>query len=295
MERGHYLVLGTAVVSGFSIFMNKWAVTGLNPYFFTFAKNIIVALFLFSMIIFMREFKSLKELKIKQWLQLMTIGLIGGSIPFLMFFKGLQMASAATAGFIHKTLFIYVAVLAAIFLKEKISKGLFLGAILLLAGNFLLLKFTWNFSNGTGTLLIFLATLFWAAENVLSKHVLNTLTSRIVAGGRMFFGSLFILIFLSATGHINQITNLSLAHFQWILFTSILLLLYVTTWYEGLRTINVSIATCILALGSVITTILDLAFFQNPVIPTQIIGMILLFLGTILAINSSTNIIKATT
>src|SRR3972149_7017197 len=128
VKSGYYLVLATALVSGISIFMNKWAVEGLNPYLFTWSKNILVAVFLFSMILLMREWSDLKEVKAKQWLLLISIGLVGGSIPFLMFFKGLQMTSAANASFIHKTMFIYVAILAAIFLKERISKRFFLGA-----------------------------------------------------------------------------------------------------------------------------------------------------------------------
>jgi len=279
MEKGYYLVLATAIVSGFSIFMNKWAVEGLNPYLFTWSKNILVAVFLFSMILLMREWSDLKEVKAKQWLLLISIGLVGGSIPFLMFFKGLQMTSAANASFIHKTMFIYVAILAAIFLKEKISKRFFLGAVLLLIGNYLLLKFTGNFD--AGAWLVFGATLLWAVENVISKYVLRTLSSRIVAFGRMFFGSLFILIFLVATGHIQQIIEFTAPQIKWVLFTSILLLLYVATWYEGLRTIDVSVATCVLLLGSVITTGLQLAFLGKPVTVMQGVGMLLLALGVI--------------
>lgn len=282
MKRGYYLVFATAVVSGLSIFMNKWAIEGLNPYVFTWSKNILVAVFLFSMLLLMREWVNVKALKPKQWFQLILIGLIGGSIPFLMFFKGLQLTSAATAAFVHKTLFVYVAVLAAIFLKEKLSKSFLVGAVLLLIGNVLLLKASWTLD--TGLLLIFGATLFWAVENTLSKHVLREVNSRIVAFSRMFFGSLFILVFLFATGHVKQLLAISVPQVQWTLFTSILLLLYVTTWYEGLRTIPISQATCILLLGSVITTALQFAFLDKAVTIFQGVGMFLLIAGVALAI-----------
>ncbi|VVB81404.1 EamA-like transporter family protein [uncultured archaeon] len=278
MQRGYYLVFGTAVISGISIFLNKFAVKCLDPYFFTFSKNVLVAVFLFSMLLLMGEWAELKALKFKQWLQLIIIGLVGGSVPFLMFFKGLQLTSAATASFMHKTMFIYVAVLAAVFLKEKISRRFLVGALLLLLGNYLLVK---SLGFDAGALLVFGATLLWAVENVISKYVLKDLSSRVVAFGRMFFGSLFIIVFLAVNGSISQILSLSVSHVEWVLFTSILLLLYVTTWYEGLRTIDVSTATCILLLGSVITTGLQFAFGDATPTIAQAIGVVLLIAGVV--------------
>ncbi len=277
-KTGYYLVLATALVSGISIFLNKWAVEGLNPYIFTWSKNILVAIFMFSLILLLREWREMKALKARNWALLAIIGFVGGSIPFLMFFKGLQMTSAANAAFIHKTMFIYVAVLAAVFLKERLNLAFFAGALLLLAGNYLLLKYAFG-GFDAGSALVFGATLFWAAENTLSKYVLREVNSRIVAFGRMFFGSLFILAFLVATGNIADIASITLPQVKWILFTSILLLLYVATWYEGLRTVPVSVATCILLLGSVITTSLQFAFLGTEVTLVQGIGMLLLLIG----------------
>ncbi|MBW2970452.1 DMT family transporter [Candidatus Woesearchaeota archaeon] len=277
MKRGFYLVLATALVSGVSIFLNKFAVQGLDPYFFSFSKNVLVAVFLFSMLLLMREWADLKSLRFKQWLQLLIIGLVGGSVPFLLFFKGLQLTSAASASFVHKSMFVFVAVLAAVFLKERISLKFLAGAVLLFVGNLLLVNFAWGFD--FGALLVLGATVLWAVENTLSKYVLRELSSRVVAFGRMFFGSLFILIFLFATGGVSQV-SMSLAHLKWVLFTSILLLLYAATWYEGLRSINVSTATCILLLGSVVTSLLQLF---GGVVPSfaQAAGMVLLVVGVL--------------
>jgi len=286
MKKGFYLVFATACISGLSIFMNKWAVKGFNPYLFTWSKNILVAIFLFSMLFLMKDWKDLTNLKLKQWGQLITIGLLGGSIPFLLFFKGLQLTSAANAAFIHKSMFVYIAILAGFFLKEKINKNFFIGALLLLIGNYLFLKFQWV-GFDTGSLLILIATLFWAVENTLSKYVLKSLSSRIVAFGRMFFGSLFILAFLIFTGNITELVTFSLPQLGWVLFTSILLLAYVTTWYEGLRTVNVSIAACILLLGSVITTALQLAFLDKVITLSQGMGMFILVAGIITVIGFS--------
>jgi drug/metabolite transporter (DMT)-like permease len=281
-RRGVYLVLGTALISGVSIFLNKFGVSGFDPALFTTSKNILVALFLITTILALREWKTLQQLTKRQWAELATIGLIGGSVPFLLFFTGLKMTTGAQASFLHKTMFIWIAILAAITLKERVSKSMVLGGVLLLLGNLFILKiFGWEF--GTGDVLIILATLFWSAEITLSKYVLKRtkkLPGRVVALGRMGFGSLFLLIYLAATGKMSLYTALSGAQWGWILFTGALLYGYVFTFYEGLKHINASSAAALLLLGTVITTLLNLLWTQT-IGWHHVVGGLLLIGGTI--------------
>ena len=277
-KNGLLLVFITAIISGFSIFINSFAVKGFDSSVFTFSKNIVVALLLFSVLLFFGQFQELKRLSAKQWGQLALIGLIGGSIPFLLFFKGLQLTTGQTSAFIHKTIFIYVTVFAVIFLKEKLTYKHLIGASILLAGNFLLILPDFNFSRGH--LLIFSATIFWAAENALAKQALKELSGNIVAFGRMFFGSLFILIFLASTKKLPLITSMSQPQYLWIMITSVFLLLYVFTYYNGLKYIEVTTATYILSLGSVITTVLTY-FNGAPISIMGSVGMLLITLGII--------------
>ena len=278
MKRGLILVFLTALISGVSIFLNKYSVSVINPYIFTFLKNVIVAVFLLSIIIFLKNFDEIKNLTKKQWIKLVLIGLIGGSIPFLLFFKGLSVTSSAIGSFVHKTMFIYVGILAVMFLKEKLNKYIFLSAILLLLGNLLLLKIK-NFSFNYGDILIFIATLFWAAENILSKHVLKKVSGNTLAFGRMFFGSIFILIYLGFTKQLQLITTINTSQIIWILFTAVLLLGYVITWYNGIKSVKITTATSILLIGSPITTLLNIVFLGNVAGFLDYAGIFLIILG----------------
>jgi len=284
-NKGLLLVFTTAFISGFSIFINKFGVKEFNPYLFTFLKNALVAFFLVGLLLGLKEFKNLAKLSRKDWLTLAIIGLVGGSIPFLLFFKGLSLTTAANSAFIHKTMFLYVALLAAIFLKERVSGKILLGALLLLLGNSIFLKIL-PYGSREGDILVLLATLFWAVENVISKNALKRLSPRIVAFGRMGIGSLFILLFLLASGNIQAISKLTPLHFQWILISSAILFGYVTTWYTGLKYIPVSVATSILLLGSPITSLLTFFFAGGKLTQNQILGTILISAGiaTILGI-----------
>src|SRR3989344_3781730 len=232
-KKGLILILLTAIISGISIFVNSISIKEFDSSIFTFSKNIVVALFLFSIILAFGKFAQLKALKRKQWIKLTIIGLVGGSIPFLLFFKGLQLTTGTTSAFIHKTMFIYTAVFAIIFLKEKLTKSLFIGALFLAAGNYFMLKPSFAFS--IGHVFVLIATIMWAAEYTYSKHVLKELSGTAVAFGRMFFGSIFILIFLAATGKLEKLSLLTSSHFMWIGISSLFLLLYVMSFYNGLK------------------------------------------------------------
>jgi len=288
-NKGILLILGTAFISGTVVFISKFGVSIINPYIFAGLKNIIVALLVISWLLMLKDWKVLKSLKKIQWLFLMGVGLIGGSIPFLLYFKGLSITTPIQAAFIHKTMFIYVAVLAVIFLKEKISKGFLIGGLLLLIGNILLLRIIPH-QFGLGDLLIFLATLFWAGESILSKHLLKELPSRIVIWGRMFFGSIFIFIFWVSTGQAHLALSLNLEQLGWVIITSIFLFGYVVTWYTGLKYIKVSTAATILLLASPITILLSLIVLNEGILLTQSIGIILIALSVFLIYRSNSQI-----
>jgi len=273
-NKGYLLIVATAFISGFSVFINKFGVSVANPYIFTGLKNIIVVLLIVSWLLMMKDWKVLKKLTKKQWFLLLCIGLVGGSVPFLLFFKGLSITSGVQAAFIHKTMFIYIAILAFVFLKEKISKNFLIAGLILFLANILLLKMgSYNF--GWGDLLILSATLFWAGENILSKYVLGDLPSRIVIWGRMFFGSIFIILFLLITGQVSSANSLNLSQIGWVLITSVFLFGYVSTWYGGLKYVKVSEAAVILLLASPITTLLSWIFLNQALLGNQILAIIL--------------------
>lgn len=255
-NKGLLLVFSTALISGFSVFINKFGVAINSPDIFAFAKNAVVAFLLGAAILIFKNRQEFYQLSKKQWLGLFLLGLIGGSIPFLLFFKGLVLTSAAQGAFVHKTMFIFVAILAAAFLKEKINKNFIIGGLLLLLGNLLALK-SLDFSFGLGDALILLAVIFWSVENILAKYLLRDLSGSLAAWSRMFFGAVLIFVYLVFTGQASQLLSLNLPQLGWIALTSILLFGYTLTWYNGLKQVPVSVAATILLAGLPITTLLS--------------------------------------
>ncbi len=280
-NKGIFLILFTAVISGVSIFINKFGVKMNSPFLFAGLKNLIVGIFFIALTMGLGRLKEFRQLSGKNWLSLLAIGLIGGAIPFLLFFQGLSMTTAASASFIHKTMFLWVGLAAMIFLREKLNKNLIIGILAILVGNVLLLKIQ-NIGFNWGDALIGLATLFWAAEITYSKKVLKKLSPKMVGLGRMLFGSLFILVFLTITGQLSLVGSLSTAQWGWIMITSAFLIGYVFTFYHGLKLVKASTATAVLALGAPITAVLHLIYSNQVLINRQWLGLGLVLFGVII-------------
>lgn len=256
MQRGHLLVLATALISGVSIFLNKFGVAGFNPFVYTGAKNVVVAVMLFSAIALLGQWKRLKALSMRQWRSLAVIGVVGGSVPFLIYFYALKSTSAVAASFIHKTMFIYIAVIAFVALRERLGRRQVAATLGLLCGTALLVGIPSQLD--TGAALIALATFFWACETVISKRILRDVAPLPVAFGRMFFGSLIIFAFLFVTGDIALMTVFTADQLPWVALSSVLLFGYVVTWYHGLARIQASEAAALLTVGAVVTPLLGL-------------------------------------
>ena len=249
------LVLATALISGLSIFINKLGVSGANPFMFALVKNAIVSMMLASVIILIRDQRSILRLDKRSWARLALVGLVGGSIPFLLFFWGLSMTSAVKAAALHKLIFIPATLLGIYFMKEKFTRFSLLGAFSIVAG-IAISGGIYALSLEPGDILIMAAVLLWSVEMLISKKALNDMKALHVAFGRMFFGAAFMLPAIALSGNFALPAA---ASYPWVLLTSLLLFGYVATWYNGLQRISMSLASSLLALSVPITALLSLA------------------------------------
>lgn len=283
MKKGIYLVLATAVISGFANFFNKFGMQALgkNAFAYTTLKNVVVALILSIIIFTPIIWPKLRKLTRKDWGKLVLIGLVGGSIPFLLFFKGLSLTSPVSASFLHKTLFIWVAILAVPVLKEKITKLQFLALGLLLFGNIIFLGFK-GMAWGYAETIILIATMFWAIENVIAKITLKQVDVMLVAWGRMFFGAIFLVGFLLVTGNTAGFLEMNITQVGWLLLGAIFLTGYVTTWYSALKRLPVTVTASFLVLASPITTFLNAAFVTHQLPVQKIWGALIILLAVLM-------------
>jgi len=213
------------------------------------------------------------------WPVLLAIGVIGGSLPFYLFFQGLTLTNAVTGALIHKTLIFWVALWALPFLKEKISLkqwlalGVIFGSNLVIGG---LPQLQW----GKGEWMILAATILWAVENIIAKITLKRVAVDVVVGARMILGSLILLLAVVAGGKLELIFKLNST--QWLMTLASIGLLtgYVMTWYRALKLAPVTLVATVLTLATIITNILSGIFITHSLRIELIYQTILLVAGS---------------
>ena len=252
------LAATTALISGISIFVNGLIVKEFaDPVALTGARNGLVGLALVAALAAGGGAAEVRSLDRRRSLGLLAVAVIGGSVPFILFFSGLAEATGPGAAFIHKTLFIWVAVLAVVVLGERLGLAQ-IGALAALFIGVALVGPAGLPTLGDAELLILVATLFWSIEVIVVRRLLASdgVSVRLAATARMALGALVIGGFLVATGRIGAIAAFSA--WQWVLVagTGLLLLGYVTTWYGALQRAPASLVTSVLVLGAVITAAL---------------------------------------
>ena len=126
---------------------------------------------------------------------------IGGSVPFVLFFEGLARAEATQAAFIQKTLVVWVAMLAVPLLHERLGWPHLAAIALLVAGQAWLVGDAGTVAFGSGEAMILAATLLWAVEVIVAKRLLvGPRLARLLGAARMALGTVVLLAWVAVSG-----------------------------------------------------------------------------------------------
>jgi drug/metabolite transporter (DMT)-like permease len=210
----------------------------------------------------------------------MALACVGGSVPFVLFFEGLSRATATQAAFIHKTLVIWVALLAVPILSERIGRAHFAAIALVVAGQAWLAGDLGTVAFGAGEAMIFAATLLWAAEVILVKRLTATLDARMLAAARMALGTVLVGAWVAASGRGAEFVALTASQWGWAILTGLFLTGYVATWYAALARAHAVDVTAVLVFAAVVTAALSSAADGAAVNGA---GIVLITLGVTLA------------
>jgi drug/metabolite transporter (DMT)-like permease len=285
---GVLLAFATALVSGVSVYLNGRAVKHFDDAtVYTTAKNAVAGILLLTLAVaaFAPPARAggaarTRPATTRDWLALVAVAVIGGSVPFVLFFEGLARAEATQAAFIHKTLVVWVAILAVPLLRERIGPLHLLAIGLLLAGQAWIVGDAGTIVFGTGEVMILAATLLWAIEVVFVKHLLSSLAPRTLAAARMGLGTVLLVAWLAISGHLGDLAQLSGDQLSWVLLTGLLLTAYVATWYAALARAQAVDVTAVLVFGAIVTAAIARV---TDGVPVDVIGTTLVAAGALLA------------
>lgn len=280
---GLKLALGAAVVSGVAVYVNGEAVGRFSsPTVYTTGKNLVAGVLLVALAVASHRSRSASNVTagVRSWsaeerLGVVAVAVIGGALPFVLFFEGLARATSSDAAFLHKTLVVWVALLAVLLLRERLT-ALHVGAVaLLIVGQIALADGIGSLRPGVGEAMILAATLCWAVELILVKRLVETVPSTTVGASRIGGGAVLLVIWLAITGRLADLSSLSTAQWAWLALTGSILTVFVTVWFAAVARAQVTDVAAVLVPGAVITGLIRLAG-GGSVAPIQVAGWALI-------------------
>jgi drug/metabolite transporter (DMT)-like permease len=278
---GLRLALLAAVVSGVAVYVNGQAVSRFpSPTVYTTGKNVIAGIVLVGLALVAVRGSSAPAvgrapLTQRDMVWLAVVAFIGGAVPFVLFFEGLSRATSSDAAFIHKTLVVWVAVLAVVILRERLT-WVHVGSVaLLVIAQVAIADGVGSLRPGVGEAMILGATLCWSVELIIVKQLVVTVDPTIVGASRIAGGAVLLLLWLLVTGRLHALTSLSASQWAWLMLTGLILSVFVSVWFAALARAQAIDVAAILVLGAVITGVLNVAE-GGAVVPVQAVGWILI-------------------
>ena len=277
---GLLLAVGTACISGVAVFLNSYGVRAVgNASVYTTAKNLMAALVLLLVVAAARGrgARLTRPTTAGQWTGLAAVAVVGGSVPFLLFFEGLARASSAQSAFLHKTLVVWVALLAVPLLHERLTAWHGAAIVLLVVGQLGLVGGVPS-GLGSGEAMIMGATLLWSVEVVLAKRLLGGLSSWTVGVARMAVGSVVLVAWTAVRGDLGALLGLDPSAWAWVALTGVILAAYVATWFGALARAQAVDVTAVLVLAAPITALLQ-AVVDGASLAPQAVWLMILVAG----------------
>lgn len=249
--RGVLLISFASILWGLDGVVLTPRLSNLNVIFVVFILHAIP--FLFMNLFLYPRYKELSKLDKTAIYSLIAVSVFGGAVGTIAIVKALFIVDfhqLSVVVLLQKLQPVFAIVLAAIFLREKLTKHfLFWGAIAIMAGYFLTFGFNKpNIHADANTikasLLSILAAFSFGSSTVFSKNILKRvgfITATFFRYGTSFLLLLPIVIFAGFFSQFSQMTNVN-----WI----IVLIISVTTgsgaillYYYGLKYVKASVST----------------------------------------------------
>ncbi|MFB4166129.1 DMT family transporter [Alteribacillus sp. JSM 102045] len=275
-------ILFLAVSWGYSWSLMKIGLQHMGPFTFSFLRFAIGGVFLLLFLFVFKKgtWKSLYTLK---WRHIIILGILQTFAVFGLITYAMLFVDAGKTSIILYTMPIWSSVLAALFLKETVTRknvsGLLLGisGLSFIIGADLFEQATWQ--NTIGILLILAASLCWAAANIYFRLNLAGSNQLSVTAFQMIIGSLGLACtaFIFESGQTVQWNGESIFS---LLFTGVIASsLCFSIWYYLLSVINTVTVTISTLLVPVFGVLFGHFLLAEELTLSMIVGAFFILMG----------------
>jgi len=277
-----------------------WSFDGiLRQNLYTLPSFLIVALeHLIGAIIFLplllKGWKEVSDLHQRGWISILWISVCGGILGTFFYTKALSYVNfidLSVVVLLQKFQPIFAIALAAIILKEKITRRFLVLAVTAIVGGYFVTfgdqpLNEWSDKTIIAALLSLLAAFSWGSSTVLGKHALNRLSFKTVTSLRLTVTAAIMFFILISTGEVETISQVSIENWKYIFIIvlttgSIALFIY----YYGLNHLPASHVTLYELFWPLSAVAMDWSIYGRVMSVVQLLGAIML-LGSILLLSS---------
>jgi len=281
-----FLILGVPIIFwAFAFPFIKIGLEELSPANLTIMRLFFVCvIFLLIMVVAPKKFTKIQK---KDLLPLFLLGFTGLVVYHFGLNYGEQYMSASAASLIIATIPVLMVILAAIFLKENITKTIVIGIILSFIG--VVIISLWGTENASleieyllAACAVFIAALVGAVYSIAGKKLLERYSPLSLTVYAFLFGSLGLIPLLSPS-LITQVSSLSLKGWGAVLFLVIFpTVIGYVLWYVALQKRPTSEVGASLYFVPVLSTIFSYFLINESITWMFIVGGFFVILGLIL-------------
>jgi len=281
-RRGYQFALLSMVVSGVAIYVNAAAVKGFpDSTLYTALKNGAAGLaLLLPLVVSPTRRRELRRLSRREMLLLSVVALIGGSVPYALYFRGLQLSTPVTASVIDHAQFLLVALAALVFLGERLGAAVWVSLVVLFVGLSAGLAAE-AVSVDAGVPFLAAGTVLFAADFVLMKYLLRGVPLYAVMLFKLTLGSALLLAFVAVTGRLGIVGGLTILQWGYVAATGLVLLGFTAASVAGLRHASATAVSAIPAGSPLVTTLLVVIGRGGALSPLRLLGLLLVLVALV--------------
>lgn len=286
-KKGIAFALVSAALYGLIPILGKKFVADFPPLFVAFMV-VLLADFFIGVVAFWRK-EIFRNLILKNIFWVAALGFFA-ALGSIFAFLGLSIGRASDAGFLFQLEIFFAAILAFLFLKEKLSQNQVGGLVLMFVGTYVFsTSLSYSFEIGN---LFFLGSAFvWGINDIIVKRKRKNLSPFFLAFGRNFF-SLFILFPLAIQylpENLQKLTGQDVFYFliYGLVVSGIILSLYFAFGY-----IKTAEALSYQLFSPILTAIIAFYIFGERLNTIQLIGGVVILVGLYLMTQSSRGLAK---
>ncbi len=217
-----FAVIMAAILWSFDGFIRQNLFT-LPSFLIITIEHVIGAILFFPFLL--KGWKEISALRQRGWISILWVSVCGGILGTFFYTKALSYVNyidLSVVVLLQKFQPIFAIALAAVTLKEKITKRfLILAGMAIIGGYFVTFGDSpmaeWDDKTIIAALLALLAAFSWGSSTVLGKHALKRLSFKTVTSLRLSVTGAITLFVLISTGQYEMITEMTLDHWKYIL------------------------------------------------------------------------------